>query len=64
MHKHGGFEGNGQTFRILTKLGEFSSGFGYNLTRRSLLGVLKYPAAFSDLGKDYSKYQNITPIDI
>lgn len=64
MHKHGGFEGNGQTFRILTKLGEFSSGFGYNLTRRTLLGVLKYPAAFSDLGKDYSQYQNITPIDI
>lgn len=64
MHKHGGFEGNGQTFRILTKLGEFSSGCGYNLTRRSLLGVLKYPAPFSSLAPDYSRFEEKLPIDI
>jgi dGTPase len=49
MRKHGGFEGNGQTLRILTKLERFSENHGSNLTRRSLLGVLKYPAPYSDV---------------
>ncbi|RJL03973.1 anti-phage deoxyguanosine triphosphatase [Paracoccus siganidrum] len=43
----GGFEGNGQTLRILSRLENFSANAGANLTRRSLLGVLKYPLAFS-----------------
>src|SRR3546814_2717749 len=43
MRDHGGFEGNGQTLRILSKLELFSEGFGSNLTRRTLLGTLKYP---------------------
>ena len=43
MHKHGGFEGNGQTFRILTKLEAYTEHEGMNLARRSLLGVIKYP---------------------
>ncbi|MBA2648511.1 MAG: deoxyguanosinetriphosphate triphosphohydrolase family protein [Legionella sp.] len=44
MRDHGGFEGNGQTLRLLTKV-ENSYGFhGLDLTRRALLGVLKYPA--------------------
>src|SRR3546814_16477338 len=42
MRDHGGFEGNGQTLRILSKLELFSEGFGSNLTRRTLLGTLKY----------------------
>lgn len=42
-----GFEGNGQTLRILSKLEAFSKSSGANLTRRSLLGVLKYPVAYS-----------------
>jgi dGTPase len=49
MRDHGGFEGNGQTLRILTKLERFSEGAGANLTRRTLLGVLKYPAPYSAL---------------
>ncbi len=47
MRKAGGFEGNGQTLRILSRLETFSAGAGANLTRRSLLGVLKYPVAYS-----------------
>ncbi|OFA33378.1 dGTPase [Glaciecola punicea] len=43
MHEHGGFEGNGQTFRILTKLEAYTERHGMNLARRSLLGVIKYP---------------------
>jgi len=42
-----GFEGNGQTLRILSKLETFSACAGANLCRRTLLGVLKYPAPFS-----------------
>lgn len=47
MRKNGGFEGNGQTLRILSRLEQFSKNNGSNLTRRTLLGVLKYPVAFS-----------------
>lgn len=47
MRDHGGFEGNGQTLRILSKLEKFSATAGANLTRRTLLGVLKYPAPYS-----------------
>lgn len=47
MRGHGGFEGNGQTLRILSRLENFSANAGANLTRRTLLGVLKYPIAFS-----------------
>ncbi|MFW8589583.1 anti-phage deoxyguanosine triphosphatase [Glaciecola sp. 2405UD65-10] len=43
MHAFGGFEGNGQTFRILTKLESYSESAGMNLSRRALLGVIKYP---------------------
>ena len=49
MRHDGGFEGNAQTLRILTSLESFSEKDGADLTRRSLLGVLKYPAPFSRL---------------
>ncbi|MDR6104653.1 dGTPase [Agrobacterium larrymoorei] len=42
-----GFEGNGQTLRILSRLETFSKANGANLTRRTLLGILKYPVAYS-----------------
>lgn len=48
MRNDGGFEGNGQTLRILTRLEKFSAEAGANLMRRTLLGVLKYPVAYSD----------------
>ena len=47
MRDHGGFEGNGQTLRILSKLEKFSAKSGSNLARETLLGVLKYPVSFS-----------------
>lgn len=47
MRKAGGFEGNGQTLRILSKLENFSERCGSDLTRRTLLGTLKYPVSFS-----------------
>lgn len=48
MAEHGGFEGNAQTLRICAKLGEYTEKNGLNLTRRTLLGVLKYPVLYSD----------------
>jgi len=47
MRADGGFEGNGQTLRILARLENFSENAGANLTRRSLLGVLKYPVPYA-----------------
>ncbi len=49
MREHGGFEGNGQTFRIVAHLEPFSEHAGMNLTRRSLLGLLKYPQVIEKL---------------
>ena len=49
MRDHGGFEGNGQTLRIVARLETFSEHFGMNLTRRTLLGLMKYPQFMTEL---------------
>ncbi|PHQ77797.1 MAG: dGTPase [Idiomarina sp.] len=49
MLGHGGFEGNGQTLRILSKLGEYSEKHGLDVTRGTMLGVLKYPVLHSEV---------------
>ncbi|MHC8392671.1 anti-phage deoxyguanosine triphosphatase [Pseudomonas sp. LB3P93] len=49
MRDSGGFEGNGQTLRILSRLDKYTADDGLNPTRRLLLGVLKYPAPYSEL---------------
>jgi len=54
MHEHGGFEGNGQTLRIVSKLGEYSPNQGLDLTRRTLIGLLKYPVLHKEVA-NYSK---------
>jgi dGTPase len=49
----GGFEGNAQSFRIVTKLGVTSLDYpGLNLTRGTLQGLLKYPWTYSCRPKD------------
>lgn len=47
MRNFGGFEGNGQTLRLLTKVENSYGAYGLDLTRRALLGILKYPVARS-----------------
>lgn len=47
MRDYGGFEGNGQSLRILSRLDKYTKDHGMNPTRRLLLGVLKYPLAYS-----------------
>lgn len=47
MRGSGGFEGNGQTLRILSKLEKYTKEHGLNPTRRMMLGVLKYPVSYS-----------------
>lgn len=49
MRDQGGFESNGQTLRLLTKLENSYNPFGLDLTRRTLLGILKYPKAYSQM---------------
>lgn len=46
-----GFEGNAQTLRIIAHLEQSSSTAGANLTRRTMLGALKYPIAYSKAAK-------------
>jgi dGTPase len=43
----GGFEGNGQTLRIVARLEKSRRGFGINPTRRTVLALLKYPMPYS-----------------
>lgn len=49
MKDHGGFEGNAQTLRIMARLGEYSAENGLDLTRRTMLGAMKYPCLYSEL---------------
>ena len=47
MAAQGGFEGNGQTLRMLARLESHTPNHGLNLSRRTLLGLLKYPSPYS-----------------
>lgn len=49
MMAFGGFEGNGQTLRIVGKLEPYTEVGGMDLSRRTLLGLLKYPIVMPDL---------------
>lgn len=45
----GGFEGNGQTLRIVGRLEAYHEHYGMDLTRRAVLGLLKYPVLMPPL---------------
>lgn len=49
MWEDGGFEANGQTLRLLTKLENSYGTYGMDLTRRTLLGIMKYPVKYSQV---------------
>lgn len=68
MRHHGGFEGNGQTFRIVTQLEAYTPAAGMNLCRRTLLGLLKYPVTMSQacrktLPGDISNFRHLPTRD-
>lgn len=60
MQDYGGFEGNGQTLRILSKLEKYVPKYGLNPTRRMLLGILKYPICYSRANHNKDKNQEKT----
>lgn len=58
MRGHGGFEGNAQTLKILSRLGEYTPKNGIDLSRRATLGVLKYPAIYDEVVALNEPYQS------
>ncbi|OOF58360.1 anti-phage deoxyguanosine triphosphatase [Rodentibacter myodis] len=64
MHQQGGFEGNAQTFRILTKLEPYTENSGMNLTRRTLLGVVKYPTILDTASPQYQALPHFKETDV
>jgi dGTPase len=58
----GGFEGNAQTLRLLTRLETKVPGAGLNLTRASLDAVLKYPWPEPPGGGKYNYYEDDAPV--
>ena len=59
MRNHGGFEGNGQTFRIVTKLEPYTAEHGMNLSRRTLLGLIKYPNYLPQLNQQPLEQESV-----
>ena len=56
MRNNGGFEGNAQTFRLLTKLEPYTPNAGMNLTRRTILGIVKYPTILDVSSAQYDQF--------
>lgn len=63
MREHGGFEGNAQTFRLLTKLEPYTQQAGMNLTRRTILGIVKYPCILDQSSPQYEQLVMNTSAD-
>lgn len=61
MREKGGFEGNAQTLRIVSKLAKYydTENIGINPTRRFVLGVLKYPCKYSEVMPKYPKTKHL-----
>lgn len=47
------FEGNAQTFRLVTRLQLINDGFGLDLTRATLAAMMKYPTSSYALDKEF-----------
>ncbi|MBC8257786.1 MAG: dGTPase [SAR324 cluster bacterium] len=60
MSGSGGFEANGQTLRILARLESHTPEHGLDLTRRTLLGIIKYPVPFSSLRRTKLAATNVS----
>ena len=50
------FDGNCQTFRLLTRLQILNDKFGLNLTYATLAGLMKYPVFHSSNGHSFKKF--------
>lgn len=48
MREFGGFEGNGQSLRLIARIEPHTDGYGIDPTRRTQLGILKYPRPYSE----------------
>jgi dGTPase len=60
MRECGGFEGNAQTLRIISRLEKYQArGRGINPTRRLVLAILKYPIPYGKF--DITKYEAKPP---
>ncbi|MCH5584137.1 dGTPase [Shimazuella sp. AN120528] len=67
MYRYGGFEGNAQTFRILSRI-EGDKVVGLNLTRALLYSIVKYPIILDDAiskstNKEHPPKANIYKVD-
>ncbi len=51
MRGRGGFEANGQTLRLISRLEAHTDGHGLDLTRRCVLGLIKYPVPFESIAR-------------
>lgn len=58
----GGFEGNAQTLRILTRLEAKTEGAGLNLTRATLDACTKYPWQRNDATSKFGVYADDLPV--
>lgn len=58
MQPFGHFEGNAQTFRIVSALEPYTESHGMDLTRRTVLGLVKYPALLHHLSTSDTRAVN------
>lgn len=59
MLKYGGFEGNAQSFRILTRI-DGNKVVGLNLTRALLLSIVKYPISINE-ARNRKPHKSVPP---
>lgn len=62
MKDEGGFEGNAHSLRIVSRLDNYTAGFGMDVSRRTLLGIIKYPVSYES-ACNYGKYPSDSDFD-